>query len=214
MELLFNQERITFHPSMALIRAMNILGGSSDRFLAAAQLGLGDFFLDATLGLASDSLIAALAVGDHGRVLGLEKSPILAVVMQDGLKHFGEHSFNVKTEPKKQAWLSLVQAARRIEVQWADHGEFLSHCPSESFDVIYFDPMFRKTFHESASIQPLHQWSEHSPLDLQTVREACRVARKRVVLKERKDSAEFKRLGFDVLPGGRYSSVDYGVILV
>jgi 16S rRNA (guanine1516-N2)-methyltransferase len=213
-ELLLGQERIMFHPNMALIRTINILRESSDRFLQATQLTAGESLLDATLGLGSDALIGALAVGERGRVLGLEKSPILAAIIQDGLNHLTVNSFKAKTEHKKTAWVSLVKAARQIKVHWADHGEFFRNSESKSFDVIYFDPMFRKTFHESDSIQPLHNWSEHSPLDPLNVQEACRIARKRVVLKERKNSTEFKRLGFEILPGGRYSSVDYGVILV
>ncbi|WP_088189110.1 class I SAM-dependent methyltransferase [Desulfosporosinus sp. FKA] len=214
VELILGGNRLAFHPNMALIRAINILRGSSDRFLDATQLKAGDSFLDATLGLASDALIGALAVGEGGHVLGLEKSPILTAVIQDGLMHLTETSFQARTEHKKKAWTSLVQAASRIDVRWTDHKEFLSCCPSKSIDVIYFDPMFRRTFRESDGIQPLHQWSEHSPLDQQTVKDACRVARKRVVLKERKDSREFNRLGFKLMSGGRYSSVDYGLIII
>lgn len=214
VELIQGQDRISFHPNMALIRAINILRGDSDRFLVATQLKAGESFLDATLGLASDALIAALAVGERGGVLGLEKSPILAAVIKDGLNHFTENSFKAKTEHKKTAWASLVQAARKIEVHWAEHGEYFRQMQSKSIDVVYFDPMFRSTLRHSDSIQQLHKWSEHSPLDPQDVMEACRIARNRVVLKERKNCTEFKRLGFEILPGGRYSSVDYGVILV
>ena len=74
--------------------------------------------------------------------------------------------------------------------------------------------MFRNTCKQSDSVVPLHRWSDHNPLDHQVVLEACRVARNRVVLKERKESMEFRRLGFDILLGGRYSPVNYGVILV
>lgn len=42
--------------------------------------------------------------------------------------------------------------------------------------------------------------------------EALRVGRRRVVLKERRESAEFARLGFKYLSGGRYTRVAYGLI--
>ena len=42
--------------------------------------------------------------------------------------------------------------------------------------------------------------------------EALRVAKKRVVIKETKDSMEFKRLNISQIYGGKYSSVSYGVI--
>lgn len=170
--------------------------------------------LDATLGLGSDALIAAMAVGDPGTVLGLETSPLIAAVIKDGLNHLTPNSFRATTKHKKEAWASLIRAAGRIEVRWADHNDYLHESPAKSVDVVYFDPMFRRTCYASDSMQTLHQWSEHSALAAEIIPEACRVARKRVVIKERKNSAEFKRLGFEVIPGGRYSSVDYGVILL
>ncbi|EJO17668.1 hypothetical protein HMPREF1148_0084, partial [Selenomonas sp. FOBRC6] len=33
-----------------------------------------------------------------------------------------------------------------------------------------------------------------------------------VVMKERRESAEFARLGFDTLTGGKYSRIAYGVM--
>ena len=42
--------------------------------------------------------------------------------------------------------------------------------------------------------------------------EALRVAEKRVVIKETKDSMEFERLNISQIYGGKYSSVSYGVI--
>ncbi|MDQ7092722.1 class I SAM-dependent methyltransferase [Desulfosporosinus sp. PR] len=214
VKLMQGPESISFHPNMALIRAINILRGAADRFLTATQLSSGDILIDATLGFGSDALIAALAVGEGGRVLGLEKSPILAALIKDGLQHITQGRSKANTEHKKKAWEALAEAASRIAVYWADHSEFLRSMGSKSVDVVYFDPMFRSTLRQSDSIQPLHKWSEHSPLARETVLEACRTARKRVVLKERKNSGEFERLGFKILSGGRYSSIDYGVILV
>jgi hypothetical protein len=51
-----------------------------------------------------------------------------------------------------------------------------------------------------------------NPLTLETIAEAKRVARQRVVLKESSKSLEFARLGFLERAGGRYSKVQYGVI--
>jgi len=134
--------------------------------------------------------------------------------VQDGLNHITEIIPNAKNKDKHAAWAALERASRRIEVHWGEHSEYLKHIPSRSVNVVYFDPMFRQTCKQSDSILPLHQWSVHNPLDHGAVIEACRVAQNRVVLKERKNSSEFRRLGFDILLGGRYSPVDYGVILV
>ncbi|EGW40263.1 class I SAM-dependent methyltransferase [Desulfosporosinus sp. OT] len=207
-------EQLAFHPSMALIRLINLLRGESDRYLEATQLKTGDSLIDATLGLGTDALIGAWAVGTKGSVLAIEQSPILAAMVQDGLNHFKEIVPADKSEDKQNAWTAMAQASRQIEVRWGEHRELLSRISSNSVDVVYFDPMFRQTRKQSDSIQPLHSWSDHRPLDQEAVLEACRIARRRVVLKERKDSSEFERLGFEILRGGRYSPVDYGIISV
>jgi len=207
-------KQLSFHPSMAVIRLINLLRGGSDRYLEATQLKAGDSLIDATLGLGTDALIAACAVGEKGSVLGIEQSPILAAFVHDGLDHFAEIIRKANNKDKQATWAALAQASQRIDVRWGEHLEYLKHIPSRSVDVVYFDPMFRNTCKQSDSVVPLHRWSDHNPLDHQVVLEACRVARNRVVLKERKESMEFRRLGFDILLGGRYSPVDYGVILV
>lgn len=207
-------EILAFHPSMALIRLINLLRGGADRYLEATQLQTGDSLIDATLGIGTDALIGAWAVGKTGSVLALEQSPILAAVVQDGLNHFTELVPKAKNKDKQAAWAALTKVAQHIEVRWGDHLDVLKQIPSRSVNVVYFDPMFRDTCKQSDSILPLHQWSDHNPLDHAAIFEACRIARNRVVLKERKNSQEFRRLGFDLLLGGRYSPVDYGVILV
>ncbi|HEY8909261.1 MAG TPA: class I SAM-dependent methyltransferase [Desulfosporosinus sp.] len=207
-------ERLSFHPSMALIRLINLLRGGSDRYLEATQLKAGDSLVDATLGLGTDALISAWAVGEKGNVLALEQSPILAALVHDGLSHFSEIVPRSKNTDKQDTWTALARASQRIEVRLGEHCESLKRIPSRSVDVVYFDPMFRQTCEQSDSIQPLHRWADHSSLDLEAVLEACRIARHRVVLKERKDSSEFRRLGFNIQIGGQYSPVDYGVILV
>ncbi|OLN31466.1 class I SAM-dependent methyltransferase [Desulfosporosinus metallidurans] len=212
--LSYGTEQLSFHPSMALIRLINLLRGGSDRYLEATQLKAGGSLLDATLGLGTDALIGAWAVGEKGRVLAIEKSPILAAMVQDGLNHFKEMIPNSKSRDKQEAWFALARVSPQIKVSWGDNRNYFSNIPTRSVDVVYFDPMFRQTYEHSHSIQPLHRWSDHSPLDQATVVEACRIARQRVVLKERKNSPEFRRLGFDILLGGQYSPVDYGVILV
>lgn len=207
-------EQWSFHPSMALIRLINLLRGGSDRYLEATHLKAGDSLVDATLGLGADALVGAWAVGQKGKVIAIEKSPVLAALVQDGLNHFQEMIPNSKSEEKRKAWLNLAQGSQQIKVIWGDNRTYLGNLSDRSVDVVYFDPMFRQTYAHSHSIQPLHRWSDHSPLDQETVAEACRIARRRVVLKERKNSPEFRRLGFEILQGGQYSSIDYGVILV
>ena len=208
-------ECLSFHPSMALLRLLNIFRGESDRYLEATGLSPGDILLDATLGLGTDALIGAWAVGEKGRVLAVEHSPILSAIVQDGLASLIKGPLpQVKNPNKRKAWHVLSQAARRIQIHWGNHVDFLKHQPDSSVDVVYFDPMFRLTRIQSSSIRPLHYWSNLEALSEEAVYEARRVARKRIVLKERKNSSEFARLGFTIIPGGKYSPVDYGVILI
>ena len=215
VSLQYLEERFSFHPSMALLRIINIRRGFPDRYLEATDLKPGGSLLDLTLGLATDALVGATILGPSGSLRGIESSPLLAALIQDGLTHLANDPLpKVKKEEKLIAWQELSSAARLIDVQWHDHLSFLYGQPSRSVDVIYLDPMFRSTCVQSASIRPMHIFADQRALSLETIGEACRVARKRVVLKERKGSGEFTRLGFNIMPGGRYSQVDYGIILV
>ncbi|MGE4272884.1 MAG: class I SAM-dependent methyltransferase [Desulfitobacterium sp.] len=207
------EHRIMFHPSMALLRVIQILRGEPDRFLKAVNLQDGDTFLDATLGLGTDALVAAVRVGARGQVIGIEHSAILAALVQNGLTSLAQGNYPQADNPdKNRAWLALSEAAQHIQIQWGDHQELLTQSLSSSVDVVYFDPMFRHTRDKSDSIRPLHQVSNSQALSQEAVAEASRVARKRVILKERKGSPEFARLGFSVDEGGKYSHVDYGMI--
>lgn len=207
------ENRLMFHPNMALLRVIQLLRGEGDRFLQAVGLQEGDSFLDATLGLGTDALVAAFQVGANGQVIGIEHSPILAALVQDGLITLANGKYpQVENPDKAKAWQALAEAAQRIEVHWGDHEELLAQYPSSLVDVIYFDPMFRRTREESASIRPLHEVSNPLPLGHEAISEAYRVAKRRVILKERKGSQEFERLGFSIQKGGKYSHVDYGII--
>lgn len=208
------QEKLFFHPSMALLRLMNILKGNKDRFLQAVNLKSGDTFLDATMGLASDTLIGAWAVGNKGKVLAVEHSPLITALVKDGLYSIASiKPSKIKNPLKEEAWTQLIKVSQRIKVYCSDHYEYISKLPDSSVDVIYFDPMFRKTLEKSASIKPVKTWSNPQPLKKETILEACRVAKRRVVLKERKNSSEFHRLGFKkILNNGKYSPIDFGII--
>ena len=85
---------------------------------------------------------------------------------------------------------------RRIEVRHSHHLDYLKSLPDQSVDIVYFDPMFREPITDSASINPLRHYANGEPLDAESVREAIRVARKTVVMKEARSSGEFERLGF------------------
>lgn len=207
------QNRLNFHPNLAIIRILQGLRGEQDRFLTATNIRSGQTFLDATLGLGTDALVAAWKVGESGKVIAFEHSPLLAALMKEGLQSLKYKQLpRMMNSDKLSAWQELILASQRIEVVWGDHQKLLAGLPDSSIDVVYFDPMFRHTRKKSSSIQPLHRYSDHRPLQPEVIQEAYRVACSRVVLKERKGSPEFTRLGFQVSNGGRYSHVDYGII--
>lgn len=161
-----------YHPNMFLTRGSAVLCGGSDPFLRAVNLQPGDKLLDCTLGFGSEAALASLILGDRGTVVGLESVAVLAAITRLGLQSF----------PLRSA--ELAEALRRITVVTADHCDFLSNCEAGEFDVIYFDPFFSERLSGSeASVSPLFVFGNPAPLTLDAVREARRVARRRVVIK-------------------------------
>ncbi len=193
-----NNNPFFFHPNMAVLRIKRLKQGDNDSMVQISNLKLGDHFLDCTLGLASDSIVASFVVGEQGRVLAFESQPTLAAIVKDGLKM----AINKDTE--------IIDAMKRIEVVTRNHYDGLKSLPDKSFDVVYFDPMFRDEISKSAPLHPMRNLANSSELNLDTIREAKRVAKRIIILKERNFSKEFERLGF--VPITRSSSITYGVI--
>lgn len=191
-----------FHLSMAQMRINNIINGKHDHMITAMGLRAGMSVLDCTLGLATDAVVASFAAGETGRITGLEASPVIAAVTGYGLANFvSDRDY-------------ITAALRRITAQNADYNNYLPTLPDKSFDIVFFDPMFRSPVRSSSNLKPIRRLADQRPLDGAAVREAKRVARRRVVLKEASGSGEFARLGFAAVVGGRYSSIHYGVIEV
>ena len=191
-----------FHPNTAHLRIKNLRGGEGDRLIDALKISGGSKVLDCTLGLGSDSLVASYVVGAAGKVVALEVNPLIAEIVSHGLKNFSEDSPHI------------LKAMRRVEVVHADCKDFLKTCAENSFDVVYFDPMFRRPIQKSSGLNPIRPLADNRPLTEEIIREARRVAKFRVVMKEHSGSNEFARLGFKILGGGKYSSVAFGVIEV
>ena len=192
--------RLFFHPGMAPSRIRRAGQGRKDHMLEAMGVARGDQVLDCTLGLGSDAIVAAWAVGLSGKVVGIESSPAVAEIVRAGLREYD------RADPDTTA------AMRRIEVVCAEHLMHLMSCPDRSYDVVYFDPMFREPVRPSPGIAGLRRWACHARLSGNAVREATRVARRRVVIKDRNDGSELDRLGVTMRLGGRGSRVEYGVI--
>lgn len=182
-----SKEPFFFHPSSAQVRIKRLLHGMPDGLLEAAEVREGDVILDCTAGLCSESILFAFAAGRTGDVTALESEPLVALLVEDGLQSY-ESGLEV-----------LDQAMRRVKVIHTDHLSELRSRPDKSVDVVYFDPMFRQTIEETNALAPLKAIANSSELQAEAVLEARRIARRRVVLKEHRESGEFERLGFRMI---------------
>jgi 16S rRNA (guanine1516-N2)-methyltransferase len=129
--------------------------------------------LDATAGFGQDAAMMAVM---GCPVIAIEKSPVVALVLRDGLKRFEEESL--------QARLNLIQVVE------ADSMDYLSGLTAESSpDVIYIDPMFSKPKKSAKSpkeMQLLQELLPESPISdvIRLLERALEKARQRVVVKQ------------------------------
>ncbi|MFJ7682662.1 class I SAM-dependent methyltransferase [Peribacillus butanolivorans] len=195
------KEPFFFHPNLAMIRIKRIKQGESDPFLVAGDIKEGSTVLDCTMGLGSDAIVSSFAAGENGQVSALEENQYLALLVDHGLKTW------------ENADEKMIQAMRRIKVIHTDHYELLKTLPDNHFDVVYFDPMFEETIQESNGIRGLAHFAEGHGLTMEIMKEAKRVARKRVVLKDHFRSSRFEEFGFEVLKR-KTSKFHYGYISV
>ena len=178
---------------MAFLRVLRARRGEIDPLIAHGDLRPGDKVLDATLGLGGDALVAASATGST--VIGLEQIGILAAFTQAALRRLPGHG----REP-----------GRRVEVVRADHRSWLREQPDASFDVVLFDPMFRRAGDAGPLFDLLRAYGEHAPLDAATLREAQRVARRGVLVKDAARGQELQRLGLVPRATRRSAAIAFG----
>lgn len=190
-----------FHPGMATLRVQALGRGESDALVEATGVTRGDSILDCTAGLASDAIVFSSVAGTGGHVTALESEQMIYVLLREGLKSHRADS------------AELNEAMRRIELKHENHLDYLQRSPDRSYDIIYFDPMFRTPLEDSLSIQPLRGVANPLAITPAAVEHACRVARKIVVMKEHKNSDQFEQLGFERLYRPN-SKIAYGVIRV
>lgn len=194
-----HQPALFFHPSTAAIRVKRMLNGEQDTLMGLAQIEPGDRILDCTAGLGSDAIVFSYAAHDEGIVTALESRPMPYLLLRQGLSVY------------ESDIAGMTEAMRRIQVLQRDHTDYLRQQADRSFDIIYFDPMFRKPIHESSSIKAIRKLADPRAVSDEAIREACRVARRAVIMKEHRDSGELERLGFTELHRST-TKIAYGVI--
>lgn len=193
------RETLKYHPNFSMVRAKRLLNKKNDALVEAAELELGMSFLDCTMGLAADSVIASLVVGTAGRVTALEQSFILYLLAKEGLSTYDTN-------------IELINdAMRNIETMHQNHTDYLKKLPDNSFDIVYFDPMFDEEIMDSQSLRLITEVTYTENLSQTAVTEAKRVAAKKVVLKDHFRSSRFNQFGFEQQVR-KASKVHYGVI--
>ncbi len=192
------EKPVFFHPNSAMFRCKSLLKGRHDPFVNACGLKEGMSLVDCTAGLGSDSIVASLVTGDGGSVKAIEGSQH-ALLLQEGLKSWesGETLMN--------------QAMRRISVQHKRYEDVLPSLSDNEVDVVYFDPMFENSTLDSDGLSSIKQVALYDTLSDDMIKEACRVARKRVVLKDFWQSSRFERFGFQQL-FRKTSKFHYGIL--
>jgi 16S rRNA (guanine1516-N2)-methyltransferase len=173
-----------FHPGMAHQRISQLRKGGVDRLVSVADVRADDVVLDATMGLGSDSLVLAEAVGPSGRVIAVESSTVLARLFQYAQTYERHlHPF-------------VAEALTRVEVHVGHHLDILRTMDEGAVDIVYFDPMFRSPLHNASSdLESARSITNPSPLSREAWEAAKQVARRAVVLKERPGFGEFERFG-------------------
>ncbi len=188
-----------FHPSTAKVRMRNIKNGLKDHLIESLNPVGDETVLDTTMGLGSEAILMA-AFLPNGKVVGLEASIPIYIVVREGLKRFAA----------KEDWIN--EAMKRIEVLNVDFRSYIQNLPDNSYDVVYCDPMFENPVFESSSMNPLRLFAKYDTVTQKDVDQMLRVARKRVILKTHIMDSLFDRVRVDKITGSRKSKVFYGVI--
>ena len=195
-----DDKRLFFHPSLAVIRRSNIKSGERDYLIESLSLNGDESVLDCTLGLGSEAILIAHFL-TKGKVVGLEKSKIVQIVVEDGIKR-------VDNVPK---W--VAEAVKRIEILNADYKEYV-RSTKEKFDCVYVDPMFEHPSCNSPAMDNLRPFVDNSTVDVSDLEFMKKITRKRIVVKARWNDSIFERYEFNRVMGSPKSGISYGVIEV
>ena len=185
-----------WHPNMSELKIKSIRQGNKEAIIEATKLEEGNSILDCTLGLAGDSLVFSAIVGEKGYVVGTEVNKYIAYLSKCGLENYNDG-----------------KVINNIKVVNESYEDYILKLSDNSFDVVYFDPMFKEPNRKSASINSFRDFADHKGLTKDILMEALRVCKKRVVIKERQGSNDFGKLGIEKYYGGKKSgAIIYGVI--
>lgn len=190
-----------WHPNMSELKINSIRNGNKDSLAEAAGIEEGDSILDCTLGLAGDTLVFAALAGKNGSIVGTEVNKYIAYITKNGLETY------------KNDEGICPDYMKNIQVLNESYEDYLKNQQDNSFDIVYFDPMFKKPNKKSTTINSFRAFADHRGLTKDILAEALRVCRKRVVVKERYGENDLERLGIEKFYGSsRKGSIIYGII--
>lgn len=169
-------QKLFFHPNTAWLRVLN----GRDPLLEALACPAGASVLDATMGMASDSLVMQYF---GYQVTALESNPLVHLIVSDGLSRF------VMEDSR------FTQAMRDLVTFCQDHESYLAQVEDKSIDCVYFDPMFKVGIEESKNLDGIRLLANRQPLTEETLAQAKRVARHRIVVKAHYQDPIFEDLG-------------------
>lgn len=188
-----------WHPNMSELKIKSIRQGNKEAIIEATKLKEGNSILDCTLGLAGDSLVFSAVVGKNGYVVGTEVNKYIAYLSKCGLE-----DYNNKDKGK---------SINNIKVVNESYEDYILKQSDNSFDVVYFDPMFKEPNRKSESINAFRHFADHKEITKEILIEALRVCKKRVVIKERQGFNDLEKLGIEKYYGSKKNgSIIYGVI--
>ena len=169
-------QKLFFHPNTAWLRVLN----GRDPLLEALACPAGASVLDATMGMASDSLVMQYF---GYQVTALESNLLVHLIVSDGLSRF------VMEDSR------FTQAMRDLVTFCQDHESYLAQVEDKSIDCVYFDPMFKVGIEESKNLDGIRLLANRQPLTEEALEQAKRVARHRVVVKAHYQDPIFEDLG-------------------
>ena len=137
--------------------------------------------LDCTMGLASDSILLSYY---GNKVTALEKNRIIHYIVSDGLRNY------IASDNK------ILSAMRSITTHNIDCLEYLKKCEDNSFDIIYFDPMFSHNIKESMNLSGIEPLADYNFPTKVFLEEARRVAKNKIIVKAHFRDNIFEKYNF------------------
>lgn len=189
-----------FHVGTAVLRISQMKKGNTDR-LCALLPSQGVHVLDCTFGHGGDATVLSWFLGKKGQVTALEKSDVLYEIGREGI-----HSWVYKNQ-------DITESVRRIHLIHGDFKNILQGAEEDSFDVVYFDTMFKHPVkRQENKMEGFRQGAIYDTVTEDDLRRAMKVARYEVIVKERPFSKLFASSLFTAVHEKHGQSTAYGVI--